>query len=124
MAINIKDVSFNYGSPQIIKGINLYLKPGQLVSLVGPNGAGKTTLLKLICGTLKPTTGEIYIQDRPGETFTKKERASRVSLVPQNPKLPEEMKVSDFVMLGAILTWDYLNGNRQKIFKLPAKQFS
>ena len=32
MAINIKDVSFNYGSPQIIKGINLYLKPGQLVS--------------------------------------------------------------------------------------------
>ena len=87
------------------------INEGELVGYIGPNGAGKTTLLKLICGALKPTTGEIYIQDRPAGTFTKKERASRVSLVPQNPKLPEEMKVSDFVMLGrnphlGLLEWE------------------
>lgn len=111
MVIKIKGVSFNYGTQQVIKQINLDLIPGQLVSLVGPNGAGKTTLIKLICGVLKPTTGQIFIHNQLSRSLTKRERAVSISLVPQNPRLPEEMKISDFIMLGrnphlSLLQWE------------------
>ncbi len=113
MSIKIQDISFNYGHEDVIRKINLNFMPGQLVSLVGPNGAGKTTLLKLISGLLEPTSGQIHIYNQLSENLTRKERALLISLVPQNPKLPEEMGVSDFIMLGRnphlkLLQWESL----------------
>ena len=61
MAIDLKNVSFKYENVNVIQEITAHFNPGELVSLVGPNGAGKTTLLKLISGTLKPSSGKIYI---------------------------------------------------------------
>ncbi|MED5449745.1 MAG: ABC transporter ATP-binding protein, partial [Chloroflexota bacterium] len=111
MAIKIQDVSYSYGHEDVIKKINLNFLPGQLVSLVGPNGAGKTTLLKLISGALEPTSGKIHIYDQLSESLSHKERALLISLVPQNPNLPEEMGISDFIMLGRnphlkLLQWE------------------
>ena len=63
MVINLHNVSFKYGNMNVIQEITTDFKPGELVSLVGPNGAGKTTLLKLLSGTLKPSSGKIYIYD-------------------------------------------------------------
>ena len=61
MAIDLQNVSFKYENVNVIQEITAHFSPGELVSLVGPNGAGKTTLLKLISGTLKPSSGKIYI---------------------------------------------------------------
>jgi zinc/manganese transport system ATP-binding protein/zinc transport system ATP-binding protein len=59
--IELKQVSFGYGSEPVLEDINLHLHPGQLAALVGPSGAGKTSLLKLILGGLQPSRGEIFI---------------------------------------------------------------
>ncbi len=59
--IDIKNITKKFGSLQVLKGIDLHINAGEVVSIVGPSGAGKTTLLQII-GTLdKPDTGNIVI---------------------------------------------------------------
>ncbi len=59
--IRIKDVSFSFGGPAVLRDINVDLLHGEFIGLVGPNGGGKSTLLKLILGLLEPTTGHIEV---------------------------------------------------------------
>ena len=55
--IDIKGITKSFGSLQVLKGINLHIDKGEVVSIVGPSGAGKTTLLQIM-GTLdKPDNG-------------------------------------------------------------------
>ena len=57
--IDIKDITKNFGDLQVLRGVNLHIGKGEVISIVGPSGAGKTTLLQLV-GTLdKPTSGSI-----------------------------------------------------------------
>jgi ABC-2 type transport system ATP-binding protein len=52
-----------------VKNLNLEIKAGESVAFLGPNGAGKSTSIKLICGILKPTTGQSWIENNPSGTF-------------------------------------------------------
>lgn len=59
--IDIKDITKSFGPLQVLKGIDLHIGKGEIVSIVGPSGAGKTTLLQII-GTLdKPDTGSVIV---------------------------------------------------------------
>lgn len=59
--IDIKGITKSFGSLQVLKGIDLHIDKGEVVSIVGPSGAGKTTLLQIM-GTLdKPDSGEISV---------------------------------------------------------------
>lgn len=59
--IDIKNITKNFGPLQVLKGIDLHIDKGEVVSIVGPSGAGKTTLLQII-GTLdKPDNGTVVI---------------------------------------------------------------
>ncbi len=61
--IEIKNIHKSFGQLEVLKGIDLEIKKGEIVSIVGPSGAGKTTLLQII-GTLdKPNEGEVVIND-------------------------------------------------------------
>jgi lipoprotein-releasing system ATP-binding protein len=61
--IEIKNIHKSFGQLEVLKGIDLSIKKGEIVSIVGPSGAGKTTLLQII-GTLdKPNEGEVMIKD-------------------------------------------------------------
>ena len=53
-AMEVRDLSFAYGSNQILKDISLMIKEGKITTIMGANGCGKSTLLSLICGLLKP----------------------------------------------------------------------
>ena len=72
----INNISVVYSDViQVLKGVSLSIKEGQIVSLVGSNGAGKTTTLKAISGLLKPengkvTEGSIIYQDRPVQNLS------------------------------------------------------
>ena len=61
--VEIKNIHKSFGQLEVLKGIDLSIKKGEIVSIVGPSGAGKTTLLQII-GTLdKPNEGEVMIND-------------------------------------------------------------
>jgi ATP-binding cassette subfamily B protein RaxB len=65
--ITLKNIKFRYaeGEPWVLSDVNLTIPAGQSIALVGPSGCGKTTLCKIILGLLKPTEGEVLIDDIP-----------------------------------------------------------
>ena len=97
--LEIKDLWINLGGRQIIKGLSLELKAGQVVTIIGPNGAGKSTLLRSILGAFA-VKQEILLGGVPIGELSIKDRARCVAYVPQRPALPSQMKLFDYVMLG------------------------
>ena len=61
--VSFKNISFKYGTHQILKNFNLDIECGEILCLVGPSGCGKTTLVRCLLGLNKPETGEIYVGD-------------------------------------------------------------
>ncbi|MEI6059827.1 MAG: ABC transporter ATP-binding protein [Bacteroidota bacterium] len=74
--ISGKNIHKSYGSLEVLKGIDLEIGKGEIVSVVGASGAGKTTLLQIL-GTLdKPTSGSIFFDDQDVATLNEKRLAS------------------------------------------------
>ncbi|MCZ8251276.1 MAG: ABC transporter ATP-binding protein [Hylemonella sp.] len=63
-ALELKDLRKSFGKTEIIRGVDLAVKPGERVAVIGPNGAGKSTLFNLISGRFGPTSGEILLGGR------------------------------------------------------------
>lgn len=78
--IELKNVSFSYGSIPVLQNISFNIHTGDYLGIVGPNGGGKTTLLKLILGLLNPTQGEIKLFGKRIEEF---ENWPKIGYVPQ-----------------------------------------
>jgi ABC-type Mn2+/Zn2+ transport system ATPase subunit len=62
--VELRQVSFGYGSAPVLEHVDLHLHNGQFAALVGPSGAGKTSLLKLLLGSLRASSGTIVIGGR------------------------------------------------------------
>ena len=62
--LELKNVKKNFGSTEIIRGVNLKIKKGEIHSLIGPNGAGKSTLYNLISGVYNVTSGNIVFNNK------------------------------------------------------------
>lgn len=74
--IKAKNITKSYGDLPVLKGVNLEVRPSEVISIVGDSGAGKTTLLQIL-GTLdKATSGEIWINNTRIETLSKRELAA------------------------------------------------
>ncbi|WP_158090544.1 ABC transporter ATP-binding protein [Desulfurella amilsii] len=74
------NVCFSYKRP-ILENISLAIQKNKFYSIIGPNGAGKTTLLRLLAGLLKPKSGNIFLEKKPISFYSKKQFATKVSLV-------------------------------------------
>ena len=61
MAVQVKDLSKNYGPVQALRGVNLSIAAGEYFVLLGPSGGGKTTLLRLLGGFIRPSGGQILL---------------------------------------------------------------
>lgn len=64
MEIVCKDVKKRFGRKQVLNGINLNVRTGEVVGLLGPNGSGKTTLFNIILGVVIPSSGKIYLGEK------------------------------------------------------------
>ena len=62
--VEVRDVSFSYDVLPVLKGINMNVPKGKVVSIMGLSGCGKTTLLRLIGGSIKPSRGEVRVAGR------------------------------------------------------------
>ena len=79
--------------------VSLTFNSGEFISIVGKNGAGKSTLLRAIAG-LFSYTGSILIDDVQSRTLTRKERARKISFLPQKINIIYPIPVRDFILMG------------------------
>lgn len=105
--IKVENVFKSYGDLQVLKGIDLEVKKGEIVSIVGPSGAGKTTLL-MIMGTLeKSNTGNIYIDNyelsKLGEKKLSDFRNKNIGFVFQFHQLLPEFTALENVLIPALI---------------------
>lgn len=100
--LEIKDIDVFYGDVQVVFGLSLEVKQGEVVSIIGGNGAGKSTLLKTISGLLKPASGEIIFNGAPLHNSPPEEIVERgVVQVPEGRRLFTLMSVKDNLEVGA-----------------------
>jgi len=64
-ALSVIDVRKSYGPVQALRGVDLEVRPGELIGLLGPNGAGKSTLVKIVCGLVRPSGGSATVCGHP-----------------------------------------------------------
>lgn len=110
--IRIEDIRKSFGSLEVLNGINLEVKQGEVVSIVGPSGAGKTTLL-MIMGTLdKADSGKVFINNNDLSKFGEKKladfRNKNIGFVFQFHQLLPEFTALENVMIPALI------GNKRK----------
>lgn len=102
-----KDIHKSFGELEVLKGIDISINRGEVVSIVGPSGAGKTTLLQLIGTLSRPTSGEIIIDGIGVQTLSDKEiskfRNSKIGFVFQfHHLLPEFTALENVCIPGYI----------------------
>lgn len=71
--IHVKNIHKSFGDLKVLKGIDLNIKKGEIVSIVGPSGAGKTTLLQIIGTLMKPDIGQILFDNVLTQSLSGKE---------------------------------------------------
>ncbi len=96
----LTDLSFAYRNSPVLKNIHLQLNRGKFYGVIGGNGSGKSTLLELLIGTLKPSTGTIKYQNKHLITYSRKDLATKLALVPQHFSMDFEYRVKDVVLMG------------------------
>ena len=98
---SVRGIHKSFGMNQVLKGIDLDLMPGEVLSLIGGNGAGKSTLMKIIMGIYthdsgRPSIrGEEVILNRPSAALAK-----GIYMVPQEPLLFPNMNVEENITIG------------------------
>lgn len=106
--IHLEGITKSFGSLQVLKGIDLEIAKGEIVSIVGPSGAGKTTLLQIM-GTLdSPDTGTINVDGTNVSKMKEKElsafRNKHIGFVFQFHQLLPEFTALENVMIPAFIT--------------------
>lgn len=83
--LSFKEVSFQYDERPLIQNVSFDLVQGERIALIGENGAGKSTLAKLMCGILRPNSGNISLLSQDISAFSIAQIGQRIGLVMQNP---------------------------------------
>ena len=99
VTVTLKHIVKTYGDSTVVRDIDEVVRAGEFVTLLGPSGCGKTTLLRMIAGFEKPTSGEIWFDDRlicGGRTFVPPEKRG-IGMVFQSYAVWPHMTVFDNV---------------------------
>jgi len=102
--LEARNITISYGARVAIAGVSLSLNSGAVTAILGPNGAGKSTLLRAFNGALKPTDGEIVLDELPLGTYSRRAISKRIAAVAQEAELRFPVTVFEFV-LGGRYAW-------------------
>lgn len=97
--VELKEVSFTYGTESVLEDISLTLREKDFLGIIGPNGGGKTTLLKIILGLLKPHKGTIQVFGKSPE-----EGRKSIGYLPQHFSFDYDfpMSVMEVILMGRL----------------------
>jgi branched-chain amino acid transport system ATP-binding protein len=105
--LELRNVETFYGNIMALKGINLSVNEGEIITLIGANGAGKSTTLMTICGIVPPRRGEILFLGKPIHRVEPHEIvALGVSQVPEGRRIFPLLTVTENLAMGAFLRND------------------
>lgn len=99
--IRLDNIYKSFGDNQVLKGVSMELRPGEIIGIVGGNGAGKSTLMKILMGIYSLDQGEIHINDEKVHINNAAVALDKgIYLVPQEPLLFPNMTVEENVLMG------------------------
>ena len=105
--LDVQDIYAGYQKVDILKGINLQVKPGEIVCVIGPNGAGKSTVFKAVYGFIKIRKGRTLFDGNDVTTYRPQEMLrAGVSIVPQLRSVFPQMTVIENLEMGMYLEKD------------------
>ncbi len=93
MFIQIKNLSKKYKDTVAVNNINFTIEKNKTLGLLGPNGCGKTTSIGMMLGLIKPTSGEILIDNKNIDSFKRDEILSRINFASPYIELPKKLTV-------------------------------
>ena len=100
MSIEIENISLDISNKNILKNINLKVKPGEILSIIGPNGAGKSSLINLVAGDYLPSKGRILFDTKDLRTLSLEEKSRKRSVMGQFSKIAFDFKVKEVIQFG------------------------
>ncbi|HLI79633.1 MAG TPA: ABC transporter ATP-binding protein [Candidatus Binataceae bacterium] len=100
LVLKADDVVAGYGDAEILHGVSMDLRAGEMLAIVGPNGAGKSTLLKVLAGTLPRRRGTVELFGRPLESYDRRSLATVVATVAQENSIAFQFSVLEAVLMG------------------------
>jgi iron complex transport system ATP-binding protein len=115
----VRSVGLHFGGITALDGVDLAVKPAEIVGVLGPNGAGKTTLLRAMAG-LVPFSGYARVEGSSVSDVGGRSLAKLVAYVPQRPQIPVSMSVTDYVLLGRTPYIPYLGMEGRKDMEVVA----
>ena len=105
--LNIRGVHTFYGQIEALKGVDIEVKEGEIVTLIGANGAGKSTLLMTICGNPRAANGRIYFDDQDITGLPTHDIIHRgVAQAPEGRRIFPRMTVIENLRMGALSSDD------------------
>ena len=114
-----KNVHTYYGKIHALKGINLIVNKGEIVTLIGANGAGKTTTLRTISGMIHPKEGEVLFEGAPIHHLPAHKIVQKgIGHVPEGRRIFPRLTVEENLDIGA-----YLTNDRHEVEKRKAEVF-
>lgn len=104
--LNVQELQKTIKKTQIIKGVSLDVRSGEVVGLLGPNGAGKTTMFYMICGLIPPTSGTVYFDNHDVTKIPLHVRAKLgIGYLPQESSIFKDLSVEENIMLAAEIVY-------------------
>ena len=98
--LEVKNISISYGESEVVKDVSFTLRNGEILAVLGANGAGKTTLLKSLNAGLPTVTGEILLNGKNLNDFSRREIAQKIAVIAQEAETKFPVTVLEFVLAG------------------------
>ena len=98
--LEVNNITIKYGVCDVVRDVSFTLENGEIVAVLGANGAGKTTLLRALNGALPISNGEILVEGKALEKYSRREIAQKISVVAQENETKFPITVLEFVLAG------------------------